>query len=106
MGGFEAFFIAAISGVFLAALTWFFARRSGLQPAQAALIDTLQENAAALQVQVARLKDDLAHEKSRREALEGKVDRLEGLVVELTDENSALRSKLGMPARKRSDPYA
>ena len=48
---------------------------SGLQPAQAALIKTLKDNAEAMSDKVTRLETDLATQKDRRIQLERKVAR-------------------------------
>ena len=92
------FLLATGAGLCLAGLTFWFARKSGLQPAQAALIDTLKENADALKDQVERLKEEIRVQRDRRISLERKVARLEKVVIELASQNADLRAKLGMPA--------
>jgi hypothetical protein len=87
-------------GLFLAGGTFWLARKSGLQPAQAALIDTLQDNAVALKIQVDRLKEEVATQRDRRVALERKVARMEAVILSLADENSVLRAQLGMQPRR------
>lgn len=94
------FLLATAIGLFLAALTYLFGRKSGLQPAQASLIKTLQDNAEALNDQVDILKADLASERDRRVMLERKVDRMETIIVDLVDENADLRKKAGLPVRR------
>jgi chromosome segregation ATPase len=94
-----SFLLAALVGFLLAGLTWLAARKSGLQPAQAALISTLQDNADALGEQVKILREQLAAEVEQRQALERKVARLREAVVDLASENAELRGRLGMPRR-------
>ena len=94
------FILASGSGLILALATFWLARKSGLQPAQAALIQTLKENGDALETQVGLLEKEVAVQRDRRVTLEHKVARLEAIVVELADENSDLRQKLGMAPRR------
>ena len=94
------FVLASASGLLLAAATFWLARKSGLQPAQAALIATLKENGDALETQVTLLEREVATQRDRRVTLERKVARLEAVVLELADENSDLRKKLGMAPRR------
>ena len=94
-----SFFIAGLVGLFLAGLTFWFARKSGLQPAQAALIDTLKDNVDAQEDQIRLLKGDLAVERTARQGLEEKVQRLQAVVVELVTENAELRKKAGLPVK-------
>jgi regulator of replication initiation timing len=87
-------------GAFIAALTFWFARRSGLQPVQAELIDNLQDNAKALSDQVNLLREQLKNEIEQRQHLERKVTILQQAIVDLAAENSTLRKRLGMPPRE------
>ena len=96
-----SFILAGGAGLFLAALTFWFARKSGLQPAQAALIDTLKDNADAMEDKIGLMKAEIATQRDRRILLEKKVARMEGVILSLADENADLRKKLGMPARRR-----
>ena len=92
-----AFVLAAIAGLVLAGLAWLLATKSGLQPAQAALIATLKDNADAMEDQIKLLRAELAVQKERRMDLEAKVARLEAVVLELVQENAELRKKGGAP---------
>ena len=94
------FILASASGLLLAAGTFWLARKSGLQPAQAALVQTLKENGDALEKQVGLLEREVATQRDYRVKLEQKVARLEAVVLELADENSDLRKKLGMGPRR------
>jgi hypothetical protein len=96
------FLTATIIGLLIALFTWYAARKSGLAPVQAELIDTLQDNAVALNNKVKLLEQEVHSERETRQALERKVDRLEGIVIDLADENADLRRKLGMPRRRDS----
>jgi uncharacterized membrane protein affecting hemolysin expression len=93
------FVLAAASGLVLAAATFWLARKSGLQPAQAALINTLKDNANAMEDKISRLTAELAEQKDRRILLEKKVARMEGVILGMATENAELRKKLGMTAR-------
>jgi cell division protein FtsB len=95
-----AFLLSTLAGLFLAGATFVFARKTGLQPAQTALVETLKENADALKDQVDLLKSEVIVQRDRRVALEAKVARLEAVVVELVDENSTLRQKAGLGPRR------
>ena len=94
------FLLASLAGLFFAAGTFWLARKSGLQPAQQKLIETLKENGDALETQVTLLEREVATQRDRRVTLERKVARLEAVVLELADENSDLRKKLGMAPRR------
>ena len=96
------FVLAAASGLVLAAATFWLARKSGLQPAQAALINTLKDNADAMEDKIARLTDELAAQRDRRILLEKKVSRMEGVILGMATENAELRKKLGMTARRHA----
>jgi hypothetical protein len=100
MEPFLPFLLATAVGVFLAGLTYLFGRKSGLVPAQASLITTLQANAEALEHRVGMLSQSLSEEQSKRAMLEVKVERMETLIVDLVAENSDLRRRLGMPIRR------
>ena len=95
-----SFVLAAIAGLVLAGAAFWLSTKSGLQPAQAALIETLKDNADAMDAQVELLKTELATQKDRRMQLERKVAKLEAVVLELVQENSTLRKKLGLPPRR------
>ena len=95
-----SFVLAAIAGLVLAGAAFWLATKSGLQPAQAALIETLKDNADAMDDKVKLLETELATQKDRRMQLERKVAKLEAIVLELVSENSTLRKKLGMPPRQ------
>jgi len=99
-----AFLSATAIGLVIAAMTWYAARKSGLQPVQAELIENLQDNAAALNVRVERLKEDLEAERQRRISLSSRVEQLENLVVELVAENTDLRKRLDLPRRSPNQP--
>ncbi len=96
-----SFFLAAIVGLAMATLSWFISRRSGLVPAQEALITTLQANTAALQSQVEMLTRQLAAEKQARQDLATRTDQLEEQLADLLVENADLRKQLGMPQKAR-----
>jgi chromosome segregation ATPase len=102
VGQYGPFLTATIIGLSIALFTWYAARKSGLAPVQAELIDTLQDNAMALNNKVKMLEQEVHSERETRQALERKVDRLEGIVIDLADENADLRRKLGMPRRRDS----
>ena len=94
-----AFVLAAVAGLLLAGLAFWLATKSGLQPAQAALIQTLKDNAEAMEAKVARLETEISTQKDRRILLEQKVARLEKVVIGLSVQNNILREKLGLPLR-------
>ena len=96
-----SFVLAAIAGLVLAGGAFWLATKSGLQPAQAALIATLKDNADAMDDKVTLLETELATQKDRRMQLERKVARLEAIVLDLASENSELRKKLGMAPRRK-----
>jgi hypothetical protein len=102
IGQYGPFLTATIIGLLIALFTWYAARKSGLAPVQATLIDTLQDNAVALNNKVKLLEEVISTEQATRQALERKVNRLEGIVIDLADENADLRRKLGMPRRRDS----
>jgi cell division protein FtsB len=95
-----SFLIAGLVGLFLAGLTWWFARKSGLQPAQAALIDTLKDNVDALEDRAKLLEDQLNIERARTTELDQELKKLKAVVVDLVTENAELRRKAGMPVRE------
>lgn len=96
------FVLATGMGLFIAFLTWWAARKSGLNPAQETLIDTLQDNAAALNEQVRLLRESLATEQRLRLDLDAKVRHLENVVVDLASENADLRRQLGLPRKEKA----
>lgn len=100
-----SFLLAALMGLAMAALTFYFARKSGLVPAQERLISTLEANTKALTHQILLLREQLDEERSKRselaekhEQLVARTDALEGQLADLLVENSELRRKLG-PAK-------
>jgi hypothetical protein len=92
-----AFILATFGGLMLSVLSWWFARKAGLAPAQGQLINTLKDNADAMADQLVLIRASLAAEIAHREALQGKVDLLESAIVDLATENALLRRQLGMP---------
>ena len=100
LGPFAAFLVATLVGLGLSAITFLFARRSGLAPVQASLVRTLQDNAIALDARVKLLELDLDRERRQRLVLEETVERLRDTVADLAAENAALRRQLGMGERK------
>jgi hypothetical protein len=103
-GPYISFILAALVGLFLAAGTFWFARKTGLQPAQTALIQTLQDNAAALSDQIKIVRQQLDSEIEKRASLERRVTILQQAVVDLAEENAELRRKLGLKPRGGSAP--
>ena len=96
-GAIAGFLIATGCGLFLTFLTYLTARRSGLAPAQATLIDTLQDNAKALDEKVRLLEEQVARETAERIRLQTEVTRLRTAIADLAAENAELRRRLGMP---------
>lgn len=96
-----SFFLATSVGLTLAVLSWFISRRSGLVPAQEALIVTLKANTEALTAQVQMLQGQLAKEQAARRDLETRTDALEEQLSDLLVENADLRKQLGMQPRAR-----
>ncbi len=96
-----SFLLAAIVGLGMATLSWVISRRSGLVPAQEALITTLQANTSALQAQVDMLTRQLNAEKQARQELAARTDQLEEQLADLLVENADLRKQLGMTPRAR-----
>jgi hypothetical protein len=92
-----AFVLATFGGLMLSVLSWWFARKAGLAPAQSQLITTLKDNADAMADQLVLIRESLATEIAHREALQRKVGLLESAIVDLATENAELRRKLGMP---------
>lgn len=99
MAPFAAFLLATAVGLGLSVATFFVARRAGLAPIQAQLIDTLQDNATALTSRVGQLESELARERLLRQQLEDKVADLRGTVTDLATENAQLRRRLGLEGR-------
>lgn len=96
---FMPFLLAAIIGLGLSVATLLVARKAGLAPYQAQLIDTLQDNAAALTTRVSQLEAEIDKERSDRMALQLEVSRLREVLADLVTENADLRKKLGMGSR-------
>ena len=88
---FGAWLGAIVVGVTLSALTWAVARRAGLAPMESRLIETLKDNAEALEDRVAHLEGALARERDQRVGLEAEVQRLRDALADLAAENAALR---------------
>ena len=85
---------AIVVGVALSALTWALARRAGLAPLESRLIETLKDNAEALEDRVAHLEGALARERTDRIGLEAEVQRLRDALADLAAENADLRRRL------------
>jgi hypothetical protein len=96
-GPLVAFALAALAGLLLSALSWWFARKAGLQPAQSSLISTLKDTTDAMADQLVLIRASLAAEIAQREALQHKVGLLEDAIVDLATENAKLRRRLGLP---------
>jgi len=94
-----AFFLATTIGLVLSLATYWVARHSGLGPVQSALIDTLQDNAAALAVRVTQLEQEVSHLSAQRQLLEQQIGRLRETVTDLAGENAELRRQLRMAPR-------
>ena len=94
-GPFAAFLLATSIGLGLAVASLLLARRAGLAPVQAALIDTLQDNATALTTRVEQLEGEVGRERQQRVLLEQTVKRLRDTVSDLAAENAELKRKLG-----------
>lgn len=91
---FGSLLAATTIGFGLSVVTLFVARRSGLAPVQASLIDTLQDNAAALTQRVSQLEAEVHRERTDREGLEVEVRRLRDALADLASENAELRRRL------------
>lgn len=98
-GPFIAFIFATTVGLGLSIATFFVARKAGLAPYQAQLIDTLQDNASALAERVQHLETEISRERADRIALQQEVTRLRDALADLATENAELRKKLGMAPR-------
>jgi septal ring factor EnvC (AmiA/AmiB activator) len=98
-GPFAAFILATSVGLGLSLATYFLARQAGLAPVQSALIDTLQDNAAALSTRVSQLETELDSERRQRIALAATVTNLRDTVADLATENGDLRKRLGLAGR-------
>ena len=99
IGPYAAFIFATTVGLGLSVATYFIARKAGLAPIQAQLIDTLQDNATALTTRVTQLETEVHRERTDRLALQAEVIRLRDALADLAAENADLRKKLGMIAR-------
>ena len=88
---FASLFVATAIGFGLSLATFAVARRSGLAPVQASLIDTLQDNAAALTQRVSQLEAEVHLERTTREGLQVEVRRLREALADLAEENAILR---------------
>jgi len=99
IGSYVAFIFATTVGLGLSIATYFIARKAGLAPIQAQLIDTLQDNATALTTRVTQLETEVHRERTDRLALQAEVIRLRDALADLAAENADLRKKLGMIAR-------
>jgi cell shape-determining protein MreC len=95
-----SFVLAAMAGLILSVLTWYFARKSGLQPAQSQLVSTLKDTVDAQEDKITYLEESLATERKAREQLASKVQSLQSAIADLASENTELRKKLGMPAKE------
>ena len=93
------FIFATSVGVGLASASLLISRKAGLAPIQAQLIDTLQDNAAALTSRVSQLEADLDRERKRGDSLAATVKDLRDTVTDLAHENATLRKRLGMGER-------
>jgi chromosome segregation ATPase len=91
---FGSLLAATTIGFGLSLATLVIARRSGMAPVQASLIDTLQDNAAALTQRVAQLEAEVHRERTDREGLEVEVRRLRDALADLAAENAELRRRL------------
>lgn len=91
---FAALLAATIIGFGMSVLTLVMARRAGLAPVQASLVDTLQDNAAALTQRVSQLEAEVRRERTDREGLEIEVRRLRDALADLAVENADLRRRL------------
>ena len=91
---FGAWLGAIVVGVTLSALTWALARRAGLAPMEARLVETLKDNAEALEDRVNHLEGALARERADRIGLESEVKRLRDALADLATENADLRRRL------------
>ncbi len=101
-GPIVGFLLSTTVGLGLTIVTFIVARKSGLAPVQERLVDTLQENAAALTSQVGLLKEQIEQETTRRQALEREVARLRAAVADLATENAELRRKVGLPTDRET----
>ena len=99
-----AFLVATAVGLGLTVTTFFVARRAGLTSVQSELIDTLRDNADALDKRVELLEDEVKDLTNKRDDLEATVRRLRDAVVDLAKENSDLRRRLRLPPAKVDVP--
>jgi len=93
-GPFASFILASLIGFGLAIATLYLGKKSGLGNVQATLIDTLQDNAAALDQRVQLLEREIEIERKQRLHLEGVVSELRLTVSDLASENARLRGQL------------
>jgi len=93
-GPFASFILASLVGFGLAIGTLFLGKKSGLGNVQATLIDTLQDNASALDKRVILLEREIELERQQRLHLEGVVSELRLTVADLANENTRLRTQL------------
>lgn len=102
-GPYAAFVLTAIVGVVLAGLSWFVARRSGMLPLQAELVDTLQETVQALEKQKSLVQEERDKAVALAETHGAHVIRLNEAILDLVVENTELRRKAGLPPRHHTD---
>ena len=93
-GPFASFILASLVGFGLAIGTLFLGKKSGLGNVQATLIDTLQDNASALDKRVILLEREIELERQQRLHLEGVVSERRLTVADLANENTRLRTQL------------
>ena len=94
---FMSFIVATVIGLGLALATLFIARRSGLTSVQSQLIETLRDNAEALNRRVGILEGEVRTLTEQRTDLEATVRRLRDAVTDLAEENADLRRRLRLP---------
>lgn len=93
---FLGFILATVVGLGISITTLFVVNKSGLASYQSTLVQTLQDNAAALKARVDILEVDIKNLHEVRNSLEIEIDRLRNAVSDLAIENAELRRQLGL----------
>lgn len=93
---FLGFILATVVGLGISITTLFVVNKSGLASYQSTLVQTLQDNAAALKARVDILELDIKNLHEVRNSLEIEIDRLRNAVSDLAIENAELRRQLGL----------
>ena len=102
LDSFASLLLATGIGLGMTALTYLLARKSGILPVQISLIKTLQDNGEAMAQKLTLLTEELGVQKDLRMKLEKRVGRLQAVLIEVIEENSDLRKRLGLPVKRSS----